>query len=321
MLYGKIWYVFLFIFLCVFFGCMEEERIELGKVKEKILRDGKVLSYYNSKNVETIRVKIFDKNGLYEIKERTSKNDRFFDSKPIHCILVAINHYKSESLSFCREDIQELDYYLRKHFASYNQEVKIDTLYDQKATRKNLKKLLDSQVKKSHLYSTTLFAFSGHGNQKGLELYDKDIAISQLKTYFKNIQSRRVIWILDCCSSGSLANDKGEDGRKIKSSKRVLFPQESRYNHMHCFLGQGKILICSSLPNQESKDGIFIKALVSNIKALEQSDTLKNIVNNVRESIRQYNKQCTDGCEVLMTPFSKLYGDIRIGVMHYPNEY
>ncbi|NUM36934.1 MAG: caspase family protein [Candidatus Brocadiae bacterium] len=308
---------FLFILTLIFLisGCLEEQdKPEPGKILQTYQPEGKTISYVNKKNEEIDRMEFFS-HGMYRILEKDTYSQDFYDTRPIHCILVAIDKYTDAPLEYCKEDIVFFKQYLTKHIAAFHQKINLIELYDKNATWQNVVDALEYQTKEARQYSTTLFVFSGHGIENALNLFDKEIPIRLLQGYFHKIKSKRLLWIIDSCHSGAFAQSQENLARKSKSatlSQERLFPLPTTYSFIHCFVGTGKALLCSSKPGEDSKDGIFLRSLISHLSSLEDSTSLYPVVQKINERIAFYNKNCRPENALAMTPFVKLYGDFQI---------
>ncbi len=312
-----VWQFFLFSLLIS--GCLEEkDRPEPGKILQTYGEQGKKVSYISQQGKETDRIEI-GSDGFYRILEKNPGMQEYFDARPIHCILVAIDKYPQAPLDYCKEDMKLFKDYLEKYFLSFQQEARLVELYDEQATWKNLKQSLEHQVQKKDQYSTAIFVFSGHGVERSLNLFDQEISISCLQEYFQKIDTKRVLWVIDSCHSGALAQKQPDLKRKSKGaflSQEKLFPSSTPYSFMHCFVGKGKALLCSSLPGEESKDGVFLRAVLSHLGSLEESTSLSPVINKIHERIQSYNRLCRPENILPMTPFLKLYGDFQIAVIN-----
>lgn len=323
-------HIFLY-FLCFFFiGCLEnKQNYKPGNIHRSDQLHSQTWTYTDNQGQKTahLHIKKIDKQKLYRLTEKT--NDQFQDTQPIQALLVAINQYSTTPLYYCKQDMQQVKQYLQQHFQFYEQKVHIIELYDTQATKKNIQQQLQKQIQNASLYSTTIFAFSGHGTQQGLKLYDQDISIQELFQYYRCNKTKRTIWIIDSCYSGTFSNPIQlthntklpiQLSRNMKTTVQQsipLFPQPSPYSFLHCFFGQGKLLLCSAKSNEKAKDGIFIPTLISHLQASEHSVQFPRIINNINQSITQYNQSCRPENILAMTPFFHMQGDIQLAIIPY----
>jgi len=307
----------------IFLGCEPENRPATpGKVVREILPGQETISFWQG-GQELDRVILWDRPEprWYEILEMS--NQGWQDTRYIQCLLVGINDYVDAPLDYCREDVILVEQYLKRYFHQYQQPCRIQKLLDSQATQEQVKAMLLEQVKNSSQFSTTLFVFSGHGTEQGLRLYDGEIHADELRYYFANTQSSRVLWLLDSCDSGAVAaRDAVVLARKSKSAaqpSKTLFPTASSYAWMHVFVGRGKFLLLSARANQEAQDGVFIRALVAHLEAAEGDILFPALVRSINEGIRHYNRRCRPENILTMTPWLQvIQGDIQLLVVPSP---
>ncbi len=300
-----------------------------------------IITYSDEKNRALDRIEItnWDNHLCYRILEndniaaRTNSSEllqeTWQDTRPIQCLLVAIDRYPENSLKYCCEDMLILKNYLEQHFLQYQQSCEIQTLFDQDATKVKFFQALQQQTKKSSRFSTTILAFSGHGENNGLQLYDQKVEASELQPYFIANQSSRLLWIMDACHAENLGKDldyefkaysqtpKELQHRQSKAVSRHydLYPNTSPYPFAHIFLGHGKVLFLSSLANEEAKDGVFLRSLVYHLEATDIPLTIPQLLKRIQDGIFHHNKRCRPENRLDMTPQAKIYGDIQIWIM------
>lgn len=309
-----------FIFLLFLVSCVEEEKSQskTGFLTHHIQNDLELWTYKNFQGEITgqLQCRLYTEPKNYTLLEKYGET--FQDMKPIHCVLVAIDQYKQKPLLYCKEDMKHVQDYFQEHFKAYNQSVYIIKLYDENATKDNVIQALQYQKKWASLYSTTCFIFSGHGTSDGLQLYDTIISLSELYHYFQSINALRTIWIIDSCYAGILnKNASFETKDHAFTNSFSLFPIRTPYQFMHCFLGMGKILLCSSQSNEKAKDGIFIPAVFAQLESTENSIQFPQIIVHIKQGIEQYNQSCRPDNKIDMTPFFYMIGDIQIAVVPY----
>ncbi|MEM6632238.1 MAG: caspase family protein [Bacteroidota bacterium] len=149
------------------------------------------------------------------------------DNTNIYALLVGINTYPSPvpQLEGCVNDMYAMKRFLLKRIPLQN--LHIEVLKDQAATRMNIVEKFESHLTKARKNDTVLFYYSGHGSQEPaheifwdlepdkknetLVCYDSrfpdgmDLADKELATLIELVgqNGAHVCVILDCCHSGS----------------------------------------------------------------------------------------------------------------------
>jgi serine/threonine protein kinase len=137
-------------------------------------------------------------------------------------VIVGIDAYQEDPLSFCANDAREL----ARTFASRNYGFDVRLILDDASTRSNIRKAIDEAL--SERPECFLFAFAGHGISTDVGTYLASIDAADPEDglpldYLRRIAEVRIssdqslVYILDCCHSGGIL----AAGRPVKSTDIV----------------------------------------------------------------------------------------------------
>ncbi|HNP94019.1 MAG TPA: caspase family protein [Cyclobacteriaceae bacterium] len=143
-------------------------------------------------------------------------------SKSSTCYIVAvgINEYKNPkmALNYARPDAESFSGLIDNNSEALFKDIKLFTLYDEKASRSNILQLLDELTEKVHQEDVFIFYYAGHGSMvdnqfyfiptESLRLYDQSslkkdaIDATTLQDKLKNIKALKQLIVMDACQSG-----------------------------------------------------------------------------------------------------------------------
>lgn len=287
-------------------------------IRQEVIPSREIISYYSAtqKLKDQIVVWEYEPQRLYQIQEYDDKQAIWQDTKPMQCLLVGIDQYKTNPLQFCCQDIQLFRHYLDHHFVQYQQPCFMTILLNQQATLSAVQACLEQQASQSSIYSTTIFVFSGHGTLEGLQLYDTDLSVSLLQSYFAQTQSNKVLWIIDACptKNGLLPTmPVASPGRLVGHVQ--AFPNPSPYPLAHFMVGRGKAIMFAAKPNEQTSDGVFLHSLTAHLQALENNVTCPQLIQRIRLGIASHNQLSISAEQWQMTPWLQMQGDLQIVVV------
>ncbi len=218
-------------------------------------------------------------------------------AKQKYAVIIGINDYQNPAIEDLRYSVADARY-LREsltRFARF-QEQNVHLLLDDQATFNNIKKEIYwlGQVAKPE--DVVFFYFSGHGTRVtdsdrneedgldeafcpyGTDLEDESTVIvdDEIGHWFRRIEAKEVVVVLDCCHSGgaagrSLEDDGGRGLNMVHSGARGAANREADPYSFDLSL-EDKIVICGSAADQQSyednklKHGIFTYYLCEGIR-------------------------------------------------------
>src|SRR5262249_27283725 len=185
----------------------------------------------------------------------------------LYLLAIGINDYQDKKLAlrFAVRDAQELAKSIDKHSKPIYRAPEIKILTDQDATQKGILEGLE-WLKKARPEDVVVVFYAGHGDRDDTtgEFYllpvdaitsrlgDTGVSGQALKRALADLQSRRVIVLLDACRSGSFA----EKGGMAELARELKHPD------------YGVIVVCAAmaaevaLEDADLKHGYFTHALL-----------------------------------------------------------
>ena len=242
-----------------------------------------------NKGLNTIKIRFVDADGLSaEVMLKITRIER---RRNVWALVVGINEY---------QNVRNLKYAVNDAEAFYNLLVEqnqippenVILLTDKKASLKNLRRALGTQLKKrAGKEDMVIIFFAGHGATEqdasspdgdGLEkyllpvdaelddIYTSAIPMREISHIFRRIKSERIIFVADSCYSGA-SGGRTVNVTGIRSSLSEAFLDRVAS-------GKGTIIITASGPNEvsmeseEFKHGIFSYFLLEGLKGKADFD-------------------------------------------------
>lgn len=148
-----------------------------------------------------------------------------------YAVLVGVSKYKDSSndLAYAHKDAHDM-YRLLKPLAG---EKRLAALTDERATRTNVVKALESVFYQAKPEDLVLFFFSGHGNEGRFFLHDRTLTFDDLSKIFNNTKAARKVIFADACHSGTLRAQGGEkkNGGRSAGDSVMLFLSSRDYQY------------------------------------------------------------------------------------------
>lgn len=247
-------------------------------------------------------------------------------AKPIRdkwALIVGISEFKNKSipsLKFASKDARDFYDYLIKEANFAPDHVRL--LVDQKATRRRVMSELGSKflAPLARPDDLVVLFFSTHGSPSSMDLrgdnylvaYDSDpddlyVSGIEMKKIIESISDRvftnRVLLVLDACHSGAIKPD-------AKGLKRT-----ANFNAEELAQGSGQLVICSSLPDEQSwesrrfKNGVFTKRLLEGLKTNGTYTKLGEAFERVRGSVQNEVREDRKGARQTPVLHSAWDGD------------
>ncbi len=137
-----------------------------------------------------------------------------------HILAIGIDKYKNTALTlnYAREDAEAFAAMLSKNSTGLFKEVKVHTLYDEEASRKNIMDTLESLGGKISMNDVFVFFYAGHGGMSDDQFYfipsectrlyednalqKSAINASEVQEKLTKIKALKQIIIMDACHSG-----------------------------------------------------------------------------------------------------------------------
>lgn len=205
----------------------------------------------------------------------------------IWAAVIGINKYKDPKLSlkYARNDAEAFATYLRSNMGMESDH--IFQLYDEKATLRNIKSVLGTQLRqRANKPEDSIFVFfAGHGapeqsasardedkvrkyilphDSEVEDLYATALQMDEIGNLFGDISAQRIIFIIDSCYSGA------GGGRTILAPRGRAILSEDFLSRLS--QGKGRIILTSSKPGElseesdELKHGYFTFCLLEGLK-------------------------------------------------------
>ena len=169
------------------------------------------------------------------------------DTSKVYFIGIGINHFadSSNDLKWCVQDIKDLARTMQSKYG--NQLVIVDTLYNERATRTNIRDL-KKKLLKAGVNDKVIISYSGHGLlSKDYDYYlssytvnfsnpvEGGIPYDEIENMLDSIPARKKILLLDACNSGEVDKD---EIKKIQTASFGLAKNQTTVNAS----GRGVIL-------------------------------------------------------------------------------
>ncbi|MCA9802573.1 MAG: caspase family protein [Cyanobacteria bacterium HKST-UBA02] len=232
-------------------------------------------------------------------------------AKPIRdkwALIVGISEFKNKSipsLKFASKDARDFYNYLIKEANFAPDHVRL--LTDKKATRRRVMSELGSKflAPLARPDDLVVLFFSTHGSPSSMDLrgdnylvaYDSDpddlyVSGIEMKKIIESISDRvftnRVLLVLDACHSGAIKPD-------AKGLKR-----SANFNAEELAQGSGQLVICSSMPDEQSwesrrfKNGVFTRRLLEGLKSngtyTRLGEAFEEVKGSVQNEVREDRK-------------------------------
>ncbi len=219
-------------------------------------------------------------------------------AKQKYALIIGINDYKSQDIDDLRYSVADAQYLQEAltRFARYKEQ-NVHLLVDDQATYNNIRREIFwlGQVAKPE--DEVFFYFSGHGTrivdtdnneEDGLDEafcpYETDLddestvlVDDEIGHWFRRIESKEVVVVLDCCHSGgaagkSLVSDGGRGVNMASKGAKGSMTNKDVDPYSFDLSLENKIVICGSAADQQSyednklKHGIFTYYLCEGIR-------------------------------------------------------
>ncbi|MCP4213246.1 MAG: hypothetical protein GY765_01260, partial [bacterium] len=213
----------------------------------------------NQKTTDTITIaydKTIPKNSLSEIFKKVKSS---YSNSHNWAVLIAVKNYSTEAngltpLPYAVRDAEAVKEYLinRLHFNPKY----IHTLYNKKATKDNINKILGETMPRSMTQNDRILVyFSGHGGKEIMEkvnntsktfsylvpidgkkksLFSTGISIEQVNKFSDRLPAKQALFIFDACFSGNVGDiyAKGNEGLKEETKKEINYLLSKRGRHL-----------------------------------------------------------------------------------------
>jgi len=248
--------------------------------------------------LNTITVSAWDSDNLDD--KKTINITRTKTKSEVWIAIIGINkynHHKISNLKYAVADALLIkDYFLNEIKIKQDH---IFELYDEKAIRSNVEKVLgDTLRKKAKIQDTVIIFYSGHGapefdaNSPDLDkaskylltsdtdpenMFSTAFAMERVGKIFDRISSKRIIFLADTCYSGAASNTS--DGKTIQLNFKNV---SSSYDFLERITssGKGRVIITASGPNELAREddnlegghGVFTYFLYKGLKGSADFD-------------------------------------------------
>lgn len=146
-------------------------------------------------------------------------------SAKIYLLSVGISDYpgKEDDLTLCAGDAKAVAELYKK-----NNKAEITILTDKRATTASVTQAMKTLFGKATTNDIVVFFYSGHGEQKGLYLYDKTLSFKSIMAVYDKLKCKNKMIFFDSCFSGSLRGKATIQQSDVNLSNNVMFFLASR---------------------------------------------------------------------------------------------
>jgi WD40 repeat protein len=235
--------------------------------------------------------------------------DRFADSK--------------HDLQYSSKDIRELAIQLKE---KYKDEITVDTLFNEKVTIENVKRL-KSKLLQTSVNDKVIISYSGHGLlSEDFDYYlstysvnfekpdENGLLYDELENLLDSIPARKKLLLIDACHSGEVDKDdlvrlEGVNSHGVKGLKPVAYKKEGQLGLQNSFelmqslfvnvsKGTGATVISAAAGTQfalergDLKNGVFTYSI---LEVLDKYPTIK--ISELRRLVGERVEQLTNGAQ------------------------
>lgn len=145
----------------------------------------------------------------------------------VYLVSVGISDYRGteDDLTLCKGDAEDVAALYKK-----NNNAEIILLTDKRATTTSVTQSMNNLFSKAKENDIVVLFYSGHGEQKGLYLYDKTLSFKTIVSIYDKLRCKNKMIFLDSCFSGSLRGKATIQQKDIVLSNNVMFFLASRSN-------------------------------------------------------------------------------------------
>jgi uncharacterized caspase-like protein len=283
----------------------------------------------SSRNI--IKITACDRYSNESVKEITVFYSTGQENK--YAVVIGIGNYQDEDvpdLKYSEKDAEDISNLLINYGGF--PEINVWKLIGSEAAREEISKTLLEDLPRltnENPDSTVLIYFSGHGipedgykylapyNIKSYNVQSTGLKMEDfIPEIFSKVKSKNIIFMLDCCFSGSSTTGGGLSGRSFSRDEDI-----SMNSMGELISGQGSsaeircILTASSgielaLEPKDLSNGLYTYFLIKGLRGLADSNnnnevTLNEINSYVQEEVPKYAKEC---CNYIQTPGQYVVG-------------
>lgn len=145
----------------------------------------------------------------------------------VYLVSVGISDYPGtiNDLSLCAHDARDLASLYQK-----NSQAETLLLCDKKATTTAVKQAMNSLFAKAKANDIVVLYYSGHGEKKGLCLYDKTLSFKEIMKIYDKLKCKNKMIFSDSCFSGSIRSQATLQEADVELTNNVMFFMGSRSN-------------------------------------------------------------------------------------------
>lgn len=148
-------------------------------------------------------------------------------SAKVYLVAVGISDYPGSinDLNLCADDARDLA-------KLYKQNNLAETILfcDKKATTTAVKQAMNSLFAKAKANDIVVLYYSGHGEKKGLCLYDKTLTFKEIMKIYDKLKCKNKMIFSDSCFSGSIRSQATMQESDVELTNNVMFFMGSRSN-------------------------------------------------------------------------------------------
>lgn len=145
----------------------------------------------------------------------------------VYLVAVGISDYPGtvNDLSLCDGDARDLAALYKK-----NNQAETILLCNSKATTAAVTQAMKNLFQKAQANDIVVLFYSGHGEKKGLCLYDKTLTFKEIMKIFDSLKCKNKMIFSDSCFSGSLRSKATLQASDVQLTNNVMFFLGSRSN-------------------------------------------------------------------------------------------
>jgi len=148
-------------------------------------------------------------------------------SAKVYLVAIGISDYpgRSNDLTLCAGDARDVVALYKK-----NNGAEVILLTDKKATSTAAKQAMTNLFGKANANDIVVLYYSGHGEKKGLCLYERTLAFTEIMAIYNKLRCKNKMIFSDSCFSGSLRGKATLQQTDVKLTNNVMFFLGSRSN-------------------------------------------------------------------------------------------
>jgi len=191
----------------------------------------------------------------------------------VYLVSIGISDYpgRDSDLSLCDGDARDMVNLYRK-----NNGAEVRLLTNRQATCQAAKKAMNELFNKAQANDIVVLFYSGHGEKKGLNLYDATLSFKEIMRIFDSLRCKNKMIFSDSCFSGNIRSKATLQLSDVGLTNNVMFFLGSRSNEYSIENGS------------EFTNSYFTHALIRGLSG--KADTNRNRIISAKELFTYVSK-------------------------------